>query len=242
MRLRIRFAKHGKVRFTSHRDVARIWERALRRAGVPVAYTEGFSPRPRLSFGLALPTGYESDGEYLELDCVATVADEGHRADLMARLYAALPAGMVVQAVAPAPGGASLQESVVACEWRVELVGPDIDGLRRAVEHVLAAQALPVVVTRKGGDVVEDLRPGIESLEVLGRDRGAPLVVDARLAAQPRVLRPTDLVRALDPSWREGRVVRTTQWTLVDGARREPLPRAAAAGATSTPHASERAS
>ena len=67
-RLRVRFAKHGKVRFTSHRDVARVWERALRRVALPVAYSEGFSPRPRLSFGLALPTGCASVGEYLDIE------------------------------------------------------------------------------------------------------------------------------------------------------------------------------
>ena len=65
--LRIRFSKLGKIRFTSHRDVARIWERALRRAELPIAYSEGFSPRPKLSFGLALSTGYESYGEYLDV-------------------------------------------------------------------------------------------------------------------------------------------------------------------------------
>ena len=62
VRIRFRFAKLGKIRFTSQRDVARMWERALRRAGLPLAYTEGFSPRPQLSFGLALPTGCESRG------------------------------------------------------------------------------------------------------------------------------------------------------------------------------------
>ena len=67
-RLRIRFSKHGKVRFTSHRDVARIWERSLRRAGIPVACSAGFSPRPKISFGLALPTGYSSDAEYLDVE------------------------------------------------------------------------------------------------------------------------------------------------------------------------------
>ena len=73
MRLRLRFDKHGKVRFTSHRDVARIWERTLRRAALPVAYSEGFSPRPKLSFGLALSTGHESDAEYLDVDQLSDV-------------------------------------------------------------------------------------------------------------------------------------------------------------------------
>src|ERR1019366_4196594 len=67
MRIRFRFAKLGKIRFTSQRDVARMWERALRRAALPLAYTEGFSPRPQLSFGLALPTGCESLAEYLDV-------------------------------------------------------------------------------------------------------------------------------------------------------------------------------
>ena len=67
MIVRMRFTKLGKIRWTSHRDVARMWERALRRAGLPVAYTQGFSPRPQLSFGLALPTGCESVAEYLDV-------------------------------------------------------------------------------------------------------------------------------------------------------------------------------
>lgn len=67
VRLRLRYAKQGKIRFTSQRDVARMWERALRRSGLPVAWSEGFSPRPLLSFGLALPTGAASLGEYVDV-------------------------------------------------------------------------------------------------------------------------------------------------------------------------------
>src|SRR5204862_7253907 len=68
VKLRIRFTKLGKVRFTSHRDIARMWERAFRRTGVALAYTAGFSPRPKISFGLALPTGHESVAEYLDVE------------------------------------------------------------------------------------------------------------------------------------------------------------------------------
>ena len=66
----MRYAKLGKVRFTSHRDTARIWERAVRRAGLRSLTTSGFTPRPRVSFGLALPTGAESIAEYLDLEVV----------------------------------------------------------------------------------------------------------------------------------------------------------------------------
>lgn len=90
MRLRVRFSKTGKIRFIGHRDVARVTERAVRRVGLPVAYSEGFSPRLRMSFGLALPTGYESDGEYVELPLVDsavvdTSAPEGVGAPTAAR-------------------------------------------------------------------------------------------------------------------------------------------------------------
>ena len=66
-RIRVRYSVSGKVRFLSHRDVARVTERAIRRAGVPVAYTQGYSPRPKMQYGLALSTGYESTGEYIDI-------------------------------------------------------------------------------------------------------------------------------------------------------------------------------
>src|SRR5215831_18070292 len=66
-RIRIRYAKRGPLRFTSHRDFARAFERAVRRAGVPVAYSQGFSPHPKISYASAAPTGVASEAEYLEI-------------------------------------------------------------------------------------------------------------------------------------------------------------------------------
>ena len=65
--LRVRYTKLGKIRFIGHRDVARIWERSLRKANIPVLYSQGFSPHPRISFGLALPTGFESEAEFVDV-------------------------------------------------------------------------------------------------------------------------------------------------------------------------------
>ena len=119
-RYRIRFSKLGKIRFTSHRDVARMWERALRRATLPVAYTEGFSPHPKLSFGLALSTGHESLGEYLDIDMAEPVDVER----IPARLDPCLPIGLDVQAAAEIESGTpSLQQVVTSCTWRIEVVG-----------------------------------------------------------------------------------------------------------------------
>lgn len=107
-RLRVRFSKQGKVRFVSHHDVARIWERTLRRAELPVAYSSGFSPRPRLHFGLALSVGHESCAEYLDVD-LREAADEPALAELTKLCNDALPAGIACTAIEVLrrdPGGA----------------------------------------------------------------------------------------------------------------------------------------
>ena len=131
-RRRIRFCKHGKVRFTSHRDVARIWERALRRAEVPVMYSNGFNPRPRISFGLALSTGYSSDAEYLDVVVDTAWAQCVDDAALARALTEALPDGMAVLATAALePGEPSLQHAVTSCTWRIDTAGAEAPADRR---------------------------------------------------------------------------------------------------------------
>jgi radical SAM-linked protein len=243
-RLRARFSKTGKVRFTSHRDVARIWERALRRAGLPVAYTEGFSPRPKLSFGLALSTGYESLGEYLDIN----LRDDAAGGDvdceqLPALLDPALPVGIEVQTVVPLfPGAESLQQAVTSCTWHIEVSGPGPSAATAMVDRVLDRSEVVVTRERKGRAVTEDIRPGILEVRVLGpgSSGSSTAVLEAELATQPRSLRPAELVGALDPAMTAGNVVRIHQWTLVGGARQEVIPLPPAA--TLAPHAEARAS
>ena len=227
MRVRIRFAKEGKVRFTSHRDVARMWERGLRRAGLAVAQTGGFRPRPKLSFGLALSTGHESVAEYLDVE-LAEPLDEGELLELPARLSPELPVGVDVQAAAALePGSPSLQESVRSCTWRIEALDLSVDLALALVDRALAAQTLVVTRQRKGRDVVDDLRPAVLSVSVVGpTPTGTEL--EAELAVHPRSVRPAELLAALDPALAEGRVRRVAQWTWRDGMRGEPL--AATAG------------
>ena len=240
MKVRIRFSKLGKIRFTSHRDVARIWERALRRAAVPVAYTEGFSPHPKLSFGLALSTGHESLGEYLDVDLAAdpgSVDIEG----LPARLDPCLPIGLDVQAAAEIESGTpSLQQVVTSCTWRIEVVGLGGAELSERVQECLRADSLVVTRERKGHEVTDDLRPAILSLDMMD-DRTELL---AELATQPRGVRPSELIAVLasqrDDELVEGHVCRLHQWLSTDGAREEPLP--LPHRATLAPHAEARAS
>jgi radical SAM-linked protein len=280
MRVRIRFAKLGKIRWTSHRDVARMWERAFRRVQLPLVYTSGFSPRPKVSFGLALPTGHESVAEYLDVE----LADEagGPELDvtgLPARLSAALPVGVEATAAKVVdPSTLSLQEEVTSCTWRwATAIIDDADPIGEEewaarVADILAASEVVATRTRKGVDVTDDIRPAIVALRTLGPGRpqrpqaepevhagpGAPptppagpggaeapfaaMWLEAELACQPRSLRPSELLAALAPGWRDRDVRRTHQWISRDGARSEPLAVALPSGATDAPHAWERAS
>lgn len=231
MKARVRFSKLGKIRWTSHRDLARMWERAFRRVELPLAYTQGFSPRPKVSFGLALPTGYESVAEYLDIELDPTRVVDLDVSKLSTDLSAALPAGVDVTAAAIIDDRApSLQEEVTSSEWDVVVAAGTCSRLRELVDVALAADSLVVTRERKGKVVEEDVRPGILSLTVVGDEH-----LRAELATQPRALRPSELLGAIDPSLVEARVRRLSQWiSRSDGARDEPLPLDALADAPPT--------
>jgi radical SAM-linked protein len=222
MRIRFRFAKLGKIRFTSQRDVARMWERALRRADLPLAYTEGFSPRPQLSFGLALPTGCESLAEYIDvvLDDSRPETAEVDVSGLPVRLTGLLPVGIEVEEAAVVDRRSeSLQQMVTSCTWTMEFGGVSRVDLADRVAALLAADSVPIVRERKGREERDDLRPSVLALAVgdvrageydgpvepLGQDLGEPgersgpgtVTVVAELATQPRGVRPVELVRGL---------------------------------------------
>ena len=245
MRVRVRFTKLGKVRWTSHRDVARMWERALRRTSLPVALTGGFTPRPKVSFGLALPTGHESVAEYLDVELATAALDVD---SLPARLSSALPRGVDVTGAAVIDDRtSSLQEAVFSSTWELEAVGAPPDEVTDLVRRALAAGSIVITRERKGMVVTDDVRPAIVSAVVAGpppciaegyTDHQPGALVVAELATHPRSLRPAEFLAALQPGLREGHVRRTHQWIVRDGAREEPL----LATATDAPHAEARAS
>ena len=117
-RLRIRYAKRGRLRFTSHRDFSRAFERAVFRARIPMAYSSGFNPHPRISYAGAAPTGSASEAEYLEI-ALAQVVDPDRVAE---QLGDALPDGLDLVEVAVSPGG-SLADLLQASRWQVDVEG-----------------------------------------------------------------------------------------------------------------------
>ena len=206
----------------SHRDGARLWERALRRVSLPVAYTEGFTPRPKLSFGMALPTGAESVAEFIDIDLVAGVPIDIEDPSIIDDLSNALPIGIDVQVIAERdPSRGSLQTEVTSTTW--ELAGPGIETelLAPAAQRILAADELLVERERKGQRRIDDVRPLIRNL---GPDSSGKRFV-AELNTVGRALRPSELALAafpgIDPV--DVRVLRTHQWTDHDGERREVL-------------------
>jgi radical SAM-linked protein len=210
--VRLKYTKVGKIRWIGHRDVARAMERAFRITQLPLAMTEGFSPHPKVSFGLALSTGHESDGEYLDL----VLTDDVDLDALHAPLTEALPEGMAVVATAYLVDRApALQEAVTAVSWQVE-IAPVADAADR-IASGLASESLETMRRRKGRDVVENVRPVIRDLR-LANDT----TVEMQLNTQPRSAKPGDVLAAIG-GLTEVRALRTHQWIERDGARREPL-------------------
>jgi radical SAM-linked protein len=222
--VRLRFTKRGKVRFISHRDVARAFERAFRVEQLPLAFTQGFAPRPKVSFGLALSVGHESDAEYLDVQLAREVPLD----PLVRGVSDALPDGIdVTGAGALSDRAPALQESVTAVGYRVTVTGRqdgpvDADDLQCAVDEALARPTLPVTRTRKGHEVTEDLRSIVRTMSVTDADDLGP-VLDLELSTQPRSARPAELLSAVDGGLVDRRVLRTKQLIERGGARLEPL-------------------
>jgi radical SAM-linked protein len=201
-KLRLRYAKRGKLRFMSHRDVARAFERALRRAGVPMAYSQGFNPHPKVSWVGAAPTGSASEAEFLEIGVVAELDPEA----LVQALDAALPPGLDVLEAVVARGG-NLPERVPVSRWRIELPGVAEEPLRAAVEQLLATGSVTVERMTKNGLRSIDVRPAVVSLQVQGVPRpddgepGGALqscgILEAVVRQTTPAVRPDDVLSAI---------------------------------------------
>lgn len=180
-RVRIRYAKRGALRFTSHRDFARAFERALRRARVPVAYSQGFTPHPKISYASAAPTGAASEAEYLELGLRAPVAPD----ELAKALDDALSPGLdILTAVTVSVGEGAVRDSLAdrleASRWRVELPGVEPDTLRRAVAAFDAAGTVLIERSTKQGRRTVDTRAAVVALQA-----GAGSEVPSEVTAVP---------------------------------------------------------
>lgn len=183
-RVRFRFSKTGDLRFIGHQDLQGCWERALRRAGVPVRFTEGFHPMPHLSSPLSLALGVEGLDEVLEIELTEPMSDE----DLRKRLEPELDNGLTLLTLERPPK--SDKTRVVAVEYEIPLTDVSVEEVRSAVERIESAETLPFERRMPGKPTKQmDLRPWL---------RGFVVTDDAlrfRLAVLPKGLaRPEEIL------------------------------------------------
>ncbi|MFM8524016.1 MAG: TIGR03960 family B12-binding radical SAM protein [Cyanobacteriota bacterium] len=203
-RLRFGFSKTGSLALLSHLDVLRMLERALRRSGLPVSFTGGFHPLPRLQLALALPLGVEAEGEWLDLEFTETI----DAATARGRLQEQVPAGFTLLSAREVPvAGASLAMEVEAALWRIAFQPalassadagaswPDRAAWETAVADVLAAESLLWQDTDKKGRPRErECRPSLETLNLLAWEpQGVSLRLRATVDGAGRSLRPEQL-------------------------------------------------
>ncbi|MFG2781160.1 TIGR03936 family radical SAM-associated protein [Streptomyces prunicolor] len=168
-RIRLRYTKRGRLRFTSHRDFQRAFERALRRAEVPMAYSAGFTPHPKVSYANAAPTGTGSEAEYLEIALTA----ERDPDKLRELLDESMPVGLdIIDAVEARTSG--LADRLTASVWELRLDGVAPEDAERAVAAFNAAESVEVQRMAKNGMRTFDARPAVAHLETISPQADRP--------------------------------------------------------------------
>lgn len=216
IRLRVTFAKTGALRYIGHLDLQTLWERTARRAGLPLAYTQGFHPSPRLQIASALPLGFSGQAEIVDLWLGEGAVDWNSRVpEIGGRLQTASPPGLAIVSVqAVDEGGPALQTRVRSAEYEVTLLdAPDEAEAARRVAGLLEQESLP----RERHGKPYDLRPLIESLELLSAGKDGPPRLTMRLAAREGATgRPEQVLDALGILPEAARVERTRLLLAMD--------------------------
>jgi radical SAM-linked protein len=202
MRARITFTKQGALRYTGHLDLHRLWERAMRRADLPIAYSQGFNPQPKISLAAALPLGFSSRGEVLDVRLNEDIPLE----EITQRLKDNLPRDVQIVGVEQVDDRApALQTQVLSAAYNVELTEP-VDGsdLTRRVETLMNSESLPR--ERRGKSY--DLRPLIEMLSVLTEANGKVWLKMTLAAREGATGRPEEVLSTLGIESETARVER----------------------------------
>jgi radical SAM-linked protein len=204
MRIRITFAKLGALRYIGQLDLHKLWERAARRAELPLAYSQGFHPQPKINIAAALPLGFSSRCEVMDMRLEKEIPLDG----LREKLQGTLPTGIQVLNVESAEERApALQTQVVAAEYEVTLTEPvDRSDLKQKVDFVLESES--ILRERRGKKY--DLRPLIESLTPIPSPEGRGENLLMRLAAREGATgRPEEVLDVLGIAFEETRIERT---------------------------------
>jgi len=203
MRARITFTKQGALRYTGHLDLHRLWERAMRRADLPLSYSQGFHPQPKISLAAALPLGFSSLGEVLDV----RFNDEIPIEEIASRLKNNLPADIqITNVVMVDEREPALQTQVLSAMYDVHLTEPiDASDLTRKVSELMISESLP----RERRGKFYDLRPLIEMLSVITEANGKVWLRMALSARDGATGRPEEVLNMLGIEPEYTRVERT---------------------------------
>jgi radical SAM-linked protein len=174
-RLRVTFGRGEAMKYITHLDMMRFWERALRRAGVPIAYSEGFSPHAQLSLAAPLPVGTTSEGELMDVFMAEHVAPRALIRQVTPQLPPAIEIKSVEEVGLSLP---ALQADVRFAEYDVDLTAAGAADAEGAVERFLAAESVPWEHKREDEVRTYDIRPLVDAIEVARPD---PAVVRLRM-------------------------------------------------------------
>jgi radical SAM-linked protein len=182
-RYRIVFGKGAELKYISHLDLVRAWQRVFRRAGIAMAHSQGFSPHPRMFFASALPVGVTGRCEMLDV----VLEQRMQASEVAARIRSQLPSGLDLISVVEVPLAApALPTQVTAAEYEAEVeIATLADQVQSRLDQLLATESLPRRMQREDKVRDYDLRPLVQRLWLAGRRQGA-YVIGMRLQADPQ--------------------------------------------------------
>lgn len=193
MKLRVKFSKKGPLRFIGHLDIMRYFQKAIRRSGIPICYTTGFSPHQIMSFAAPLGVGVESEGEYFDIEVESVTTEQ----QMMDSLNAQMAEGIVIEGIRILPDHIkNAMASIQAASYYVSLhTNKNADELKLMIEKLLAQEE--IIYTKEGkkgkDPIVRDIRPSIYEL-FLCDDKRLYMLVDASSAAN---VKPSAVVESL---------------------------------------------
>lgn len=190
----VRYSKRGPARFVGHLDLARVFDRAVRRADLPVSYSEGFNPRARISFAAPLPVGIQGEAEWCAIDLDRPLPP----AEVQARLAAQMPEGINLWGVEVRPRGRrSPTAEITEAEYQAVLGAgaPGADALAQAADALLAADSVVVNRQTKRSDGPQDIRPGLLDLELIQAE--PPVLLIRVRISEGQTAKPDEVLGAL---------------------------------------------
>lgn len=217
MRVRVEYQKLPEIKYLSHLDLVRVWERILRRSGLPIQLSEGFNPHPRLSLGTVLPVGVWGKGEYLDFELAEKRTDQ----EVFARLKEQEPPGVRVLRTKEIPiNMPSLMSKINAASYRMIIMEDLAYDANAIIAQLMDRESLPVFQKNKNREV--DIRPGVLALKLLAENKQP--VIETYLSLGQSSVRLPDLLEVLYQNglpdegitdiWREGNYIKIEQQYL----------------------------